>query len=104
MADRSSGKTRPLAGHNAGEPKAVSSARTDVLPPNGPGWRRDAPTTSAQNPLSQTATQRSRNLKTNPYDYSESFTLSGAFEIIARQTIFTEGEGEGEGEGKTPKE
>src|SRR5690348_16475961 len=63
MVGRRPGKTRPLVGPNTGEPQADSSARMDVPPPNGPGWRRDAPTTSAPKPLTQTAAQRSRDLK-----------------------------------------
>src|SRR5256885_6979941 len=59
MVGRRPGKTRPLAGHNGGVPKVASSARTDVPPPNGPGWRPDAPTTSAPKPLPQTAVQTS---------------------------------------------
>src|SRR5258708_10440617 len=53
------GKARRRAGRNGGEAGAASSARTDVPPPNGPGWRPDAPTTSAPKPLPQTAGQTS---------------------------------------------
>src|SRR5438132_2119606 len=59
MVGRRPGKTRPLAGRNGGEALAASSARTDVPQPNGPGWRPDAPTTSAPKPLPQTAGQTS---------------------------------------------
>src|SRR6266849_2500420 len=59
MVGRSSGKTRPLAGRNGGEAEAASSPRTDAPPPNGPGWRPDAPTTSAPKPLPHTAAQTS---------------------------------------------
>src|SRR5260370_16108472 len=59
MVGRRTGKTRPRAGRNGGVPKVASSARTDVPPPNGPGWRPDAPTTSAPKPLPQTAAQTS---------------------------------------------
>jgi hypothetical protein len=60
MVGRRRGRTRLLAGRNDGEALAAnSSARTDVPPPNGPGWRLDAPTTWALGPLPQTTAQTS---------------------------------------------
>src|SRR5260370_3289424 len=48
MGGRSRGRTRPPAGHKGGNSLANKhTAPTDVPPPNGPGWRPDAPTTWA---------------------------------------------------------
>src|SRR2546428_6562682 len=50
MVGRRPGKTRPRAGRNGGVPKVARCGWTAARPPNGPGWRPDAPMTWAPGP------------------------------------------------------